>query len=115
MHSWEEDPKDAFWGPTIQQFEQQHSTIKINRQWFPRNDMHTKKLALASTNQIGDVVRINVAPLVTELQLKGVPQALDPHIKADKNWSDNDQPQFWPGNLATYTIQGQQTEKSPSC
>jgi ABC-type glycerol-3-phosphate transport system substrate-binding protein len=29
-------------------------------------------------------------------------------IKADKNWSENDQPQFWPGNIATYTIQGQQ-------
>ncbi|HVC32832.1 MAG TPA: extracellular solute-binding protein [Chloroflexota bacterium] len=108
MHSWLEDPQDTFWGPTIKTFEQAHPDIKIQRQWFPRNDMHTKELALAATGQIGDVVRINVAPLVSELQLKGVVQALDNYIKADKSWSENDQPQFWPGNIATYTIQGQQ-------
>lgn len=108
MHSWLEDPQDTFWGPTIKKFEQQHPTIKIQRQWFPRNDMHTKELALAATGQIGDAVRINVAPLVSELQLKNVVQALDSYIKADKGWSENDQPQFWPGNIATYTIQGQQ-------
>ena len=108
MHSWVEDPQDTFWGPTIKTFQQQHPDITINRQWFPRGDMHTKELALAATGQIGDVVRINVAPLVSELQLKGVVQALDTYIKSDTNWAENDQKQFWPGNLATYTIQGQQ-------
>jgi multiple sugar transport system substrate-binding protein len=108
MHSWLEDPQDTFWGPTIKAFQQAHPTITINRQWFPRADLHTKELALAATGQIGDVVRINVAPLSTELQIKGVLQPLDSYIKGDKAWSDNDQPQFWPGNLATYTIQGQQ-------
>ncbi len=108
MHSWLEDPQDTFWGPTIKKFEQEHPKIKIQKEWFPRNDMHTKELALAATGQIGDVVRVNVAPLISELRLKNVVQALDTHIKSDKNWSDNDQKQFWPGNIATYTEQGQQ-------
>lgn len=108
MHSWLEDPQNTFWGPTITKFEQAHPDIKVQKQWFPRNDMHTKELALAATGQIGDVVRVNVAPLISELQLKKVVQALDNYIKADKTWSENDQPQFWPGNIATYTIQGQQ-------
>jgi multiple sugar transport system substrate-binding protein len=108
LHNWVEDPQDTFWGPTIKKFEQSHPTIKIEKQWIPRGDLHTKELALAATGQIGDLVRINVAPLVSELQIKGVVQALDSYIKGDKNWSENDQPQFWPGNIATYTIQGQQ-------
>ncbi|HLH72020.1 MAG TPA: extracellular solute-binding protein [Chloroflexota bacterium] len=108
LHWWLEDPQNTFWGPTIANFEKAHPDIKIEKQWFPRNDMHTKELALAATGQIGDVVRINVAPLVSELQLKGVVQALDNYIKSDKSWSENDQPQFWPANIATYTIKGQQ-------
>ena len=108
MHSWLEDPKDTFWGPTIKKFETDHPDITIERQWFPRGDMHTKELALAATGQIGDVVRVNVAPLISELQLKNVVQPLDSYIKADKSWATNDQPQFWSGNIATYTIQGQQ-------
>ena len=107
LHWWLEDPQNTFWGPTIANFEKAHPDIKIEKQWFPRNDMHTKELALAATGQIGDVVRINVAPLVSELQLKGVVQALDNYIKSDKSWSENDQPQFWPANIATYTIKGQ--------
>jgi multiple sugar transport system substrate-binding protein len=108
MHSWLEDPQDKFWGPTIKTFEEQHPTIKIQREWFPRNDLHTKELALAATGQIGDVVRINVAPLTTELRLKGVVQALDALIKSDKAWAEKDHSQFWPGNIRTYTEQGQQ-------
>jgi len=108
MHSWLEDPQDTFWGPTIKSFQQAHPDIIIKREWFPRNDMHTKELALAATGQIGDIVRVNVAPLISELQLKNVVQPLDSYIKADTSWAQNDQPQFWPGNINTYTIQGQQ-------
>lgn len=108
LHWWLEDPQNTFWGPTISNFEKANPDIKIEKQWFPRNDMHAKELALAATGQIGDVVRINVAPLVSELQLKGVVQPMDSHIKGDASWSENDQPQFWPGNIATYTIKGQQ-------
>ena len=64
---------DAF----IAKFEDAHPDIKIEREWFPRNDMHAKELALAATGQIGDTVRINLAPLVSELQLKGVVRDLN--------------------------------------
>jgi multiple sugar transport system substrate-binding protein len=108
MHSWLEDPNDTFWGPEIQKFEQANPNIQIIRQWFPRSDMHTKELALAATGQIGDLVRINVAPLCAELQAKNVLQPLDTFINQDSAWKTNDQPQFWPANIATYTIQGKQ-------
>ena len=52
-------------------------TIKIEREWFPRAEMHAKELALAATGQIGDTVRIDVAPKVAELQLKKVVHDLE--------------------------------------
>jgi ABC-type glycerol-3-phosphate transport system substrate-binding protein len=107
IHDWLQDPDDTFYGPFWKQFEATHPNIKIKREWFPRDDMHTKELALAATGQIGDTVRINVAPLNAELRLKGVIQPLDTFIKQDKAWSDYDHKQLWPGNLATYTSQGQ--------
>jgi ABC-type glycerol-3-phosphate transport system substrate-binding protein len=93
---------DAF----IAKFEDAHPDIKISREWFPRNDMHAKELALAATGQIGDTVRINLAPLVAELQLKGVVRDLDSLYQSDQQWMANDQKQFWKGNIATYTRQG---------
>src|SRR6478672_6194588 len=50
---------DAF----IAKFEDAHPDIKVTREWFPRGDMHAKELALAATGQIGDTVRVNLAPL----------------------------------------------------
>lgn len=108
VHWWLEDPTDGFWGPEIQKFEQATPNIQIVRQWFPRGDMHTKELALSATGQIGDVVRVNVAPLCPELQAKNVVQSLDTYINQDANWKANDHPQFWPANVAMYTIQGKQ-------
>ncbi|MER3404028.1 MAG: hypothetical protein C4289_01645 [Chloroflexota bacterium] len=108
IHDWLQDPEDKFYGPFWKKFDGEHPRIKIKREWFPRSDLHTKELALAATNQIGDVVRINVAPLTAELKLKGVIQALDPYIKQDKAWAENDHKQFWPANIQTYTIDGQQ-------
>ncbi len=70
--------------------------------------MHTKELALAATGQIGDIVRINVAVLTPELVAKNVIQAVTPFIQADKAWAENDDKQFWAGNIANYTIKGQQ-------
>lgn len=93
---------DAF----IAKFEDAHQDIKIQREWFPRNDMHAKQLALAATGQIGDTVRINLAPLTAELQLKGVVRDLNSLYQGDTNWTNNDLKQFWPGNIATYTRQG---------
>ena len=81
-------------------------TIKIEREWFPRADMHAKELALAATGQIGDTVRIDVAPKVAELQLKKVVHDLDSLWADDKEWLDKDQKQFWPGNIKTYTREG---------
>ncbi len=107
-HDWLQDPNDEFYGPFFKNFEAQHPTIKINRQWFPRNDMHTKELALAATGQIGDTCRINVAVLTPELQAKGVLRSLDEFINKDTAWKDTDQKQFWPGNIANYTIDGKQ-------
>jgi ABC-type glycerol-3-phosphate transport system substrate-binding protein len=93
---------DAF----IAKFEDAHPDIKITREWFPRNDMHAKQLALAATGQIGDTVRINLAPLVAELQLKGVVRDLNSLYQSDSQWSNNDLKQFWTGNLKTYTRDG---------
>lgn len=107
-HDWLQDPNDTFYGPFWKMFEDQHPNIHVERQWFPRNDMHTKELTLAATGQIGDTVRINVAVLTPELQAKGVVQALDQFIAQDTQWKDNDAKQFWPGNIANYTIQGKQ-------
>jgi ABC-type glycerol-3-phosphate transport system substrate-binding protein len=90
----------------ITQFETAHPDIHVEREWFPRNDMHAKQLALAATGQIGDTVRINVAPLTAELQLKGVARELNSLYEADQRWVANDFKQFWPGNLKTYTING---------
>jgi multiple sugar transport system substrate-binding protein len=90
----------------IAQFEDEHQDIKVQREWFPRNDMHAKELALAATGQIGDTVRINVAPLTAELQLKNVARELTSLYQSDQDWSNNDMKQFWPGNLKTYTREG---------
>ncbi len=108
VHDWQQDPDDKFYGPWLKAWDEKHPNIKIKREWFPRSDMHTKQLALAATGQIGDIVRANVAPMTAELRAKEVIQPLDPFIKADKEWAENDHKQFWPGNIATYTIQGQQ-------
>jgi len=93
---------DAF----IAKFEDAHPDIKISREWFPRNDMHAKELALAATGQIGDTVRINLAPLTAELQLKNVVRELNSLYQSDQQWVNNDLKQFWKGNLATYTRDG---------
>src|SRR5207237_7220 len=58
------------------------------------------------TGQIGDTVRINLAPLVSELQLKGVVHDLNSLYETDQQWVNNDQKQFWAGNIKTYTRQG---------
>ena len=93
---------DAF----IARFEDEHPDIKVEREWFPRAEMHAKQLALAATGQIGDTVRINLAPLVSELQLKNVVRDLNSLYQSDQEWMNNDQKQFWPGNIKTYTRQG---------
>ncbi|MDQ6674507.1 MAG: sugar ABC transporter substrate-binding protein [Chloroflexota bacterium] len=93
---------DAF----IAKFEDAHPDIKVEREWFPRNDMHAKQIALAATGQIGDTVRISLAPLVAELQIKGIVRDLDSLYQSDQQWMSNDQKQFWPGNIKTYTRQG---------
>jgi ABC-type glycerol-3-phosphate transport system substrate-binding protein len=93
---------DAF----IAKFEADNPDIKIEREWFPRAEMHAKQLALAATGQIGDTVRISVAPLVAELQLKGVVRDLNSLYEGDQQWTSNDLKQFWTGNLKTYTRQG---------
>ena len=108
VHDWQQDPDDKFYGPWLKAWDDKHPNIKIKREWFPRSDLHTKQLALAATGQIGDIVRANVAPMTAELRAKQVIQPLDSFIKADKTWAENDHKQFWPGNIATYTIQGQQ-------
>jgi ABC-type glycerol-3-phosphate transport system substrate-binding protein len=90
----------------IAKFEQEHPDIKIEREWFPRAEMHAKQLALAATGQIGDTVRINVAPTTAELQLKGVLHDLNSLYESDKEWLEKDFKQFWPGNLKTYTRDG---------
>ena len=93
---------DAF----IARFEEEHPDIKVEREWIPRTEMHAKLLALAATGQIGDTVRINVAPVVSELQLKGVVRDLNSLYANDQQWVNNDLKQFWPGNLKTYTRDG---------
>jgi multiple sugar transport system substrate-binding protein len=108
FHSLLEDPKDEFWGPLQKKFEAEHPNIKIERQWFPEGEIDAKQLALAATGQIGDLVRARVAPLTTELRIKNVIQPLDQYVKGDKAWFEQDHPQFWPGNIATYSYQGQQ-------
>ncbi|MGE3273380.1 MAG: sugar ABC transporter substrate-binding protein [Chloroflexota bacterium] len=90
----------------IAKWEEEHPNIKVEREWFPRNEMHAKQLALAATGQIGDTVRINVAPVVSELQLKGIVHDLDSLYKDDKEWTGKDQKEFWEGNLKTYTREG---------
>src|SRR5438270_452282 len=84
---------DAF----IARFEDEHPDIKVEREWFPRAEMHAKQLALAATGQIGDTVRINLAPLVSELQLKNVVRDLNSLYEGDAEWVNNDLKQFWPG------------------
>jgi ABC-type glycerol-3-phosphate transport system substrate-binding protein len=93
---------DAF----IAKFEDEHPDIHVEREWFPRNDMHAKEVALAATGQIGDTVRINVAPLVSELHIKGIVRDLNSLWQSDQQWMSNDQKQFWPGNIKTYTRDG---------
>src|SRR6266542_2716473 len=56
---------DAF----IAKFEDEHPDIKVEREWFPRQE--TTPL-IWSSETTGDTVRINVAPVVSELQIKGV-------------------------------------------
>src|SRR5262245_35362108 len=91
IHDWEQDPENVFYGPLFKKFEEEHPNIKIKKEWFPRDDMHTKELALAATGQIGDTVRINVAVLTKELSNKGVIQSLTPFINKDTKWNQNDQ------------------------
>ena len=93
---------DAF----IAKFEDEHPDIHVEREWFPRADMHAKEVALAATGQLGDLVRINVAPLVSELHIKGILHDLDSLWAGDQKWIANDQKQFWPGNIKTYTRDG---------
>jgi ABC-type glycerol-3-phosphate transport system substrate-binding protein len=90
----------------IAKFEADHPDIQVQREWFPRAEMHAKQLALAATGQIGDTARINLAPLVAEMQLKGVVRDLNSLYEGDQEWVKNDLPQFWKGNLATYTRNG---------
>src|SRR5215213_9459177 len=90
----------------IADWEKENPTIKIEREWFPRLEMHAKQLALAATGQIGDTVRINVAPTTAELQIKKVVHDLDSLWADDKEWLDKDQKQFWEGNIKTYTREG---------
>jgi ABC-type glycerol-3-phosphate transport system substrate-binding protein len=108
-HDWIQgtpgQPND-FYDTFIANWEKANPTIKVEREWFPRAEMHAKQLALAATGQIGDTVRINVAPVVSELQLKGVVHDLDSLFKDDKEWTEKDQKQFWAGNLKTYTRDG---------
>jgi ABC-type glycerol-3-phosphate transport system substrate-binding protein len=90
----------------IANWEKENPGIKIEREWFPRAEMHAKELALAATGQIGDTVRIDVAPKVAELQLKKVVHDLNSLWESDKEWQDKDQKQFWTGNIKTYTRDG---------
>jgi multiple sugar transport system substrate-binding protein len=103
-HDWLQS--EEFYGPWWQKFEQEHPNIKVKREWFPRNEMHVKIMTLAATGQVGDVVRINLAPLVSEMRLKGVIQPLDPYIMSDKRWADYDYKQFWPAQIQTYSKEG---------
>ena len=94
---------DAF----IAKFEDEHPDIKVEREWFPRADMHAKELALAATGQIGDTVRINVAPLVAELQhQRHRARSRLAVAERSRSGSTNDQKQFWTGNIKTYTREG---------
>lgn len=108
-HDWTQgtpgQPGDWYDG-FIKKFEDANPDIKVEREWIPRAEMHAKLLSLAATGQIGDTVRINVAPLVSELQIKGVMHDLDTLWKNDTEWLNNDQKQFWPGNIRTYTREG---------
>src|SRR4030081_951223 len=90
----------------IAKFEADHPDIQVEREWFPRADMHAKEVALAATGQLGDTVRINVAPLVSELHIKGILHDLDSLWQGDQDWIAKDQKQFWPGNIKTYTRDG---------
>jgi ABC-type glycerol-3-phosphate transport system substrate-binding protein len=90
----------------VARFEADHPDIQVQREWFPRAEMHAKQLALAATGQIGDTARINLAPLVAEMQLKGVVRDLNSLYEGDQQWVNNDLKQFWKGNLATYTRDG---------
>jgi ABC-type glycerol-3-phosphate transport system substrate-binding protein len=108
IHDWAQDPNDTFYGPLFKKFEAEHPNIKIKREWFPRDDLHTKELSLAATGQIGDTVRYNVAVNGPELRFKGVVQSLTPFIQKDTKWAQADHKQFFPGNIANYTAEGQQ-------
>jgi multiple sugar transport system substrate-binding protein len=108
IHDWAQDPDDKFYGPLFKKFEEEHPNIKIKREWIPRNDLHTKQLSLAATGQIGDTVRYNVAVNGPEMRNKGLVQSLSPFIQKDTKWAQNDQKQFFPGNIANYTAEGQQ-------
>lgn len=90
----------------IARFEEANPDVKIEREWFPRAEMHAKQLALAATGQIGDTVRIDLAPMVSELQIKGVVHDLNSLYEGDKEWVEKDLKEFWPGNLKTYTREG---------
>jgi ABC-type glycerol-3-phosphate transport system substrate-binding protein len=107
VHDWLQDPQDAFYGPFWRDFETAHPTIAIKQDRFARDDLHPKELELAASGQLGDVVRINLSVLTTELAQRGVIQALDGFIAADRSWNTADQPQFWPASLAGYTVRNQ--------
>jgi ABC-type glycerol-3-phosphate transport system substrate-binding protein len=108
-HDWTQGTPGAqgdWYDGFIAKFEETHPDIQIQREWIPRAEMHAKQLALAATGQIGDTVRISVAPLTAELQLKGVLHDLNSLYQGDQDWMSKDMKQFWAGNLATYTRQG---------
>lgn len=108
IHDWEQDPDRKFYGPLFAKFEQENPGVKLKLEWFPRNDMHAKFLALSSTGQLGDTVRINVAVVTKELVNKNVLGSLTPFIQKDTKWFENDHKQFWPGNIQNYEFKGQQ-------
>jgi ABC-type glycerol-3-phosphate transport system substrate-binding protein len=107
VHDWLQDPQDTFYGPFWRDFETAHPTIAITRDRFTRDDLHAKELELAASSQLGDVVRINLSVLTTELAQRGVIQALDGFVSADRAWNTADLPQIWPASLAGYTVRNQ--------
>ena len=106
IHDWAQDPNDKFYGPLFKKFEEEHPNIKIEREWFPRDEMHAKELALAATGQIGDTVRINVRRQgLGAAASRTSSSALALHLEGHQV-DEKDQKQFWPGNIKTYTPEG---------
>lgn len=105
-HMWTGPYDDEFHKPQIAKFEAANPGIKINSQWFPRSDIHTKEIALAASGQLGDNFTYNTAAFAKEFIFKGVSHDIDSLRKDDNAWNTNDYPQFWPGNITNYTMNG---------